>query len=170
MLRGGDEESNPEESPIVRFIARYVPIVRHYERRKFFTVVDGRRVGTLLLLVLIVVEVTDLVFAVDSIPAIFGVTTDRFIVYTSNVFAILGLRTFYFLLAGIVEKFHYLKVGLGIVLAFIGVKMLLPLLSKGLAALAEALGKVLMVMSSASPTARTGIDFKSVLRSMSNPP
>jgi len=94
----------------------------------------------LLLLVLIVVEVTDLVFAVDSIPAIFGVTTDRFIVYTSNVFAILGLRTFYFLLAGVVEKFHYLKIGLGIVLAFIGVKMLLPLISKGLSAAFSALG------------------------------
>ncbi len=96
--------------------------------------------GTLLLLVLIVVEVTDLVFAVDSIPAIFGVTTDRFIVYTSNVFAILGLRTFYFLLAGVVEKFHYLKVGLGVVLSFIGVKMLLPVLSKLLAAAFFALG------------------------------
>src|SRR5213080_4199260 len=130
MLSGHDDESNPEESSIVRFVTRYVPIVRHYERRKFFTVVDGKRVGTLLLLVLIVVEVTDLVFAVDSIPAIFGVTTDRFIIYTSNVFAILGLRTFYFLLAGVVEKFHYLKTGLGIVLGFIGLKMLLPLLVK----------------------------------------
>src|SRR5712671_1352305 len=130
MLGEGDEEVNPEESPIVRFVTRYVPIVRHYERRKFFTIADGKRVGTLLLLVLIVVEVTDLVFAVDSIPAIFGVTTDRFIVYTSNVFAILGLRTFYFLLAGVVEKFHYLKIGLGIVLGFIGVKMLLPLVAK----------------------------------------
>src|SRR5256714_523993 len=140
MLSGADDESNPEGNSIVRFVTRYVPIVRHYERRKFFTIVDGKRVGTLLLLVLIVVEVTDLVFAVDSIPAIFGVTTDRFIVYTSNVFAILGLRTFYFLLAGVVEKFHYLKVGLGIVLGFIGVKMLLPLLSKGLAALVSAAG------------------------------
>jgi tellurite resistance protein TerC len=140
MLKGDDGESNPEANSIVRFVTRYVPIVRHYERRKFFTIVDGKRVGTLLLLVLIVVEVTDLVFAVDSIPAIFGVTTDRFIVYTSNVFAILGLRTFYFLLAGVVEKFHYLKVGLGIVLGFIGVKMLLPLLSKGLAALVSAVG------------------------------
>jgi tellurite resistance protein TerC len=130
MLRGGETEMEPEDNVVVRFISRYVPITRHYERRKFFTVVDGKRVGTLLLLVLIVVEVTDLVFAVDSIPAIFGVTTDRFIVYTSNVFAILGLRTFYFLLAGVVEKFHYLKVGLGIVLSFIGVKMLLPLLAK----------------------------------------
>jgi tellurite resistance protein TerC len=140
MLSGGDDESNPEENPIVRFVTRYVPIIRHYERRKFFTIVDGKRVGTLLLLVLIVVEVTDLVFAVDSIPAIFGITTDRFIVYTSNVFAILGLRTFYFLLAGVVEKFHYLKVGLGLVLGFIGVKMLLPLLSRGLAALVTAAG------------------------------
>src|SRR6266550_3249681 len=140
MLGEGDEEVNPEESPIVRFVTRYVPIVRHYERRKFFTIADGKRVGTLLLLVLIVVEVTDLVFAVDSIPAIFGVTTDRFIVYTSNVFAILGLRTFYFLLAGVVEKFHYLKIGLGIVLGFIGVKMLLPLLAKLLGAACHALG------------------------------
>ncbi|PYS75071.1 MAG: hypothetical protein DMF73_01995 [Acidobacteria bacterium] len=140
MLSGHDDESNPEEGSIVRFVTRYVPIVRHYERRKFFTIVDGKRVGTLLLLVLIVVEVTDLVFAVDSIPAIFGVTTDRFIVYTSNVFAILGLRTFYFLLVGVVEKFHYLKLGLGIVLGFIGAKMLLPLLSKLLAALVRAAG------------------------------
>src|SRR6266436_1374798 len=140
MLGGGEAEIEPENSIVVRFVARYVPITRHYERRKFFTIVDGKRVGTLLLLVLIVVEVTDLVFAVDSIPAIFGVTTDRFIVYTSNVFAILGLRTFYFLLAGVVEKFHYLKVGLGIVLSFIGVKMLLPVLSKLLAAAFFALG------------------------------
>src|SRR5712691_6689996 len=140
MLSGHDDESNPEEGSIVRFVTRYVPIVRHYERRKFFTIVDGKRVGTLLLLVLIVVEVTDLVFAVDSIPAIFGVTTDRFIVYTSNVFAILGLRTFYFMLAGVVEKFHYLKIGLGIVLGFIGVKMLLPLLAKLAAVGLHALG------------------------------
>jgi tellurite resistance protein TerC len=140
MLRGGEPAIEPENNVVVRFVSRYVPITRHYERRKFFTVVDGKRVGTLLLLVLIVVEVTDLVFAVDSIPAIFGVTTDRFIVYTSNVFAILGLRTFYFLLAGVVEKFHYLKLGLGIVLGFIGVKMLLPLLAKVFGTVFHALG------------------------------
>ena len=140
MLRGGKTEIEPEDNIVVRLVSRYVPITRHYERRKFFTVVDGKRVGTLLLLVLVVVEVTDLVFAVDSIPAIFGVTTDRFIVYTSNVFAILGLRTFYFLLAGVVESFHYLKVGLGIVLSFIGVKMLLPVVAKLLAAGFHALG------------------------------
>ncbi len=144
MLRGGETEIQPEDNIVVRFVSRHVPITRHYERRKFFTMVDGKRVGTLLLLVLVVVEVTDLVFAVDSIPAIFGVTTDRFIVYTSNVFAILGLRTFYFLLAGVVEKFHYLKIGLGIVLSFIGVKMLLPLLAKVFGTAFHALGYTAM--------------------------
>ena len=140
MFRGQEAEAAPENGPLVRFIARHIRISRHYERRKFFTIVNGKRVGTLLLLVLIVVEVTDLVFALDSIPAIFGVTTDRFIVYTSNVFAILGLRTFYFLLAGVVEKFHYLRIGLGIVLGFIGVKMVLPLSVKLLTLAFEAAG------------------------------
>lgn len=140
MLQGGETEIEPENNIAIRLVSRVVPITRHYEGQKFFTVLNGKRVGTLLLLVLIVVEITDLVFAVDSIPAIFGVTTDRFIVYTSNVFAILGLRTFYFLLAGVVEKFHYLKIGLGIVLGFIGVKMLLPLLAKLAAAGLHALG------------------------------
>ena len=88
--------------------------------------------GTLLLLVLVVINVADLVFAVDSIPAIFGITTDRFIVYTSNIFAILGLRTFFFLLADLADRFHFLKFGLAFVLSFIGVKMLLPLLAEGL--------------------------------------
>jgi tellurite resistance protein TerC len=130
MFRGEEAVIEPEHSRIVRLVTRYVPIRGEYDGRKFFTERKGRRVGTLLLMVLIVVEIADLVFAVDSIPAIFGITTDRFIVYTSNVFAILGLRTFYFLLAGVVDRFHYLKTGLGIVLAFIGVKMLLPLLVK----------------------------------------
>jgi tellurite resistance protein TerC len=140
MFRQSENDTNPEDNFAVRLITRYVPITRQYERRKFFTVVDGKRVGTLLLLVLIVVEVADLVFALDSIPAIIGITTNRFIVYTSNVFAILGLRTFYFLLAGVVEKFHYLKIGLAIVLSFIGVKMLLPLVVKVLVAGFHALG------------------------------
>src|SRR6266568_1439673 len=140
MFREEQASIEPDENVIVRFVTRYIPITRQYDRRKFFTMVDGKRVGTLLLLVLIVVEVTDLVFAVDSIPAIFGITTDRFIVYTSNVFAILGLRTFYFMLASVVEKFHYLKFGLGIVLGFIGVKMLLPLITKVLATGLHSLG------------------------------
>jgi tellurite resistance protein TerC len=109
----------------VRLVTRYIPLTHNYEGEKFFTRVDGKLTGTLLLLVLLIVEVTDLVFAVDSIPAIFAITTNTFIVYTSNVFAILGLRSMYFLLAGVVEKFHYLKMGLAIVLTFIGSKMLI---------------------------------------------
>ncbi len=124
MLRQDEAEAHPEDNAVVRLVARLIPITRHYDGEKFFTNVNGRRTGTLMLLVLVTVEVTDLVFAVDSIPAIFGITTNTFIVYTSNVFAILGLRTMYFLLAGVVEKFHYLKIGLSIVLAFVGVKML----------------------------------------------
>lgn len=128
MFFQGETEIQPERSAIVRLVTRFVPVTSEYDGKRFFTRVDGRLNGTLLLLVLIFVEVTDLVFAVDSIPAIFAVTRDTFIVYTSNVFAILGLRTLYFLLAGVVEKFHYLKYGLAIVLTFIGVKMLLPVM------------------------------------------
>jgi tellurite resistance protein TerC len=124
MLTQEEKDVHPEDNPFVRLVTRFIPISRHYEGEKFFTVRDGKKVGTLLLLVLVIVEITDLVFAVDSIPAIFGITTNTFIVYTSNVFAILGLRSLYFLLAGVVEKFHYLKVGLSIVLSFVGLKML----------------------------------------------
>lgn len=127
-----DEEFNPEESAIVSLTTRFIRITKEYDREKFFVVREGKRVGTLLLLVLVVINVADLVFAVDSIPAIFGITTDRFIVYTSNIFAILGLRTFFFLLADLAEKFHLLKYGLAFVLSFIGFKMLLPLIAQGL--------------------------------------
>src|ERR1700704_6660705 len=125
MFLQEDSDIQPDENPIVRAVTRYIRITRHYDGKHFFTRVDGKLMGTLLLLVLVIVEVTDLVFAVDSIPAIFAITTNTFIVYTSNVFAILGLRSMYFLLAGVVEKFHYLRVGLAIVLTFIGVKMLI---------------------------------------------
>jgi tellurite resistance protein TerC len=125
MFKEEEIEIQPEQNPLVRLVTRFLPITRHYEEEKFFTKSNGKRTGTLLLLVLMVVEVTDLVFAVDSIPAIFAITRDTFIVYTSNVFAILGLRSMYFLLAGVVEKFRYLRVGLAIVLTFIGIKMLL---------------------------------------------
>ena len=122
---GGDEaQVEPEKSYAVRLVSRVLPVTRGYDGQRFFTRKNGKLYGTLMLLVLVTVEVTDLVFAVDSIPAIFAITTDPFIVYTSNVFAILGLRTFYFLLAGVVEKFHYLRVGLAVVLTFVGVKML----------------------------------------------
>ena len=132
MLFDDDDDFNPEESLIVRLTTRFIPITKSFDGEKFFIIREGKRVGTLLLLVLIVINVADLVFAVDSIPAIFGITTDRFIVYTSNIFAILGLRTFFFLLLDMAEKFHYLKFGLAFVLSFIGVKMLLPLLAEGL--------------------------------------
>jgi tellurite resistance protein TerC len=125
MFRQEEIEIHPDQNPLVRVVTRFLPITRHYEEEKFFTRENGKLTGTLLLLVLMVVEVTDLVFAVDSIPAIFAVTTNTFIVYTSNVFAILGLRSMYFLLAGVVEKFRYLRFGLAIVLTFIGLKMLL---------------------------------------------
>jgi len=124
MFRHEELDIQPEQNILVRAVTRFLPISRQYEEEKFFTRSNGKRTGTLLLLVLMVVEVTDLVFAVDSIPAIFAITTNTFIVYTSNVFAILGLRSMYFLLAGVVEKFRYLRTGLAIVLTFIGLKML----------------------------------------------
>jgi tellurite resistance protein TerC len=132
MFQPSDENFEPHESAIVRLATKYIRITKRYHGEKFFIVENGVRSGTLLLLVLITVEFTDLVFAVDSIPAIFGITTDRFIVYTSNIFAILGLRTFFFLLADLADRFHYLKYGLAFVLTFIGIKMLLPLAAQGL--------------------------------------
>jgi len=125
MFKQEEVEIHPEQNPVVRLVTRFLPITRHYDEEKFFTTINGKRTGTLLLLVLVVVEITDLVFAVDSIPAIFVITRDTFIVYTSNVFAILGLRSMYFLLAGVVDKFRYLRFGLAIVLSFIGIKMLI---------------------------------------------
>jgi tellurite resistance protein TerC len=125
MFTQEDNDFQPEDNALVRFVTRVFPMTRTYDEKNFFTRIDGKLTGTLLLLVLVIVEVADLVFAVDSIPAIFAITTNAFIVYTSNVFAILGLRSMYFLLAGVVEKFHYLKIGLAIVLTFIGAKMLI---------------------------------------------
>ena len=125
-----DEELHPEDNPLVKGLKRFMPVTQEYRGASFFVREAGRLMATPLLLVLLIVESTDLVFAVDSIPAIFAVTDDPFIVYTSNVFAILGLRSLYFLLAGVMHKFHYLKLGLSAVLTFVGVKMLLPDLSE----------------------------------------
>ena len=124
MLKGAEIEVHPERNPIVRLFQKYVPLTSQYSGARFWIRQGKRSYATPLLLVLAVVEATDLLFAVDSIPAIFAVTRDPFIVYTSNVFAILGLRSLYFLLAAAMNKFHYLEVGLGLVLAFVGVKML----------------------------------------------
>ena len=125
MLLQGDEKINPEQNPVVRLFQRLMPVTHEYHGQNFFVRKDGKRHATLMMLVLIVVETTDVIFAVDSIPAIFAITQDPFIVYTSNVFAILGLRALYFMLAGIMQMFVYLKVGLSFVLCFVGTKMLL---------------------------------------------
>jgi len=131
-----DEELHPEDNPLVKLLKRFVPVTQDYRGASFFVREAGKLMATPLLLVLLIVESTDLVFAVDSIPAIFAVTEDPFIVYTSNVFAILGLRSLYFLRAGVMDKFHYLKLGLSAVLTFVGVKMLLPDLSEMLTGVA----------------------------------
>lgn len=120
-----DEEFDAEKNIVMRTARRLLRVTNRYDGQRFFTVENRVRVATPLLLVLILVEFTDLVFAVDSIPAIFAVTTDPFLVYTSNVFAILGLRSMYFLLSGIVHKFVYLKYGLAVILTFVGTKMVI---------------------------------------------
>jgi tellurite resistance protein TerC len=116
-------EIHPDRNPLVRLARRLLPVTSQYRGQKFFVREAGRLMATPLLLVLLVVESTDVIFAVDSIPAIFAITRDPFIVYTSNVFAILGLRSLYFLLAGAVTRFQYLKVGLAAILVFVGIKM-----------------------------------------------
>ena len=118
------EETHPEKNVMVRFFSKHLRFTHEFRGEKFFVRDSGKWSATPLFLVLLVVEVTDVTFAVDSIPAVFGITRDPFIVYTSNVFAILGLRALYFLLAGVLEKFAYLKVGLALVLVFVGAKMI----------------------------------------------
>ena len=116
---------NPDHNPLVRLFKRFYPVSPHNEHGHFFTRFEGRRAATPLFIVLLVVETTDVVFALDSIPAVLAITKDGFIALTSNIFAILGLRSLYFALSGIMQLFRYLKVGLAIILCFIGVKMLI---------------------------------------------
>lgn len=123
ILRQGDTEVEPERNPVVRLFQRMFPMVASYSSGSFFTRTGGRWFATPLAVVLVTIETTDVVFALDSIPAVFGITTDPFIVYTSNVCAILGLRSLYFLLAAVVIRFVYLGTGLGLVLMFVGTKM-----------------------------------------------
>jgi tellurite resistance protein TerC len=121
----GGDDIDPDANPVVKFISRYMPVTnRHYED-KFFVKIDKTLFATPLFLVLIMVETTDIVFAADSIPAILAISKDPFIVYTSNVFALLGLRALYFALAGIMQLFHYLHYGLSLILVFIGAKLML---------------------------------------------
>ncbi|WP_295801731.1 TerC/Alx family metal homeostasis membrane protein [Mucilaginibacter sp.] len=122
--RNQEDEIDPENHRVVKFASKYFAVHPQFEGSKFFVKIDHKKLITPLFLVLIIIEVTDLVFAVDSIPAIFSITKDPYIVFFSNIFAILGLRSMFFLLVNIIDKFHYLKVGLSILLAFIGLKML----------------------------------------------
>lgn len=123
MMLAKEEGVHPERNPVIKLAQKLFPVSTHFDGARFFTRVNGRRALTPLALVLLMVETTDLIFAVDSIPAIFAVTTDPFLVFTSNIFAILGLRSLYFVLVGAIEYFRYLKVGLSGVLVFIGAKM-----------------------------------------------
>ena len=126
MLRSTGQQAHPEDSAAIRLTRRVLPVTTGQEgSERFFVRVDGRRMVTPLFLALVAVELTDLIFAVDSIPAILAISREPFIVFTSNIFAILGLRSLYFLLAGVVQKFRYLKVGLAEVLVFVGLKMML---------------------------------------------
>ncbi len=120
-----DHKINPDKNPLVRLSKKLIPVTDQYNKEKFFVIKDDKRYATPLFLVLLLVETTDLIFAVDSIPAIFAISKDPFIVFTSNAFAILGLRSLYFALAGVIHKFYYLKAGLSVILIFVGIKMLL---------------------------------------------
>lgn len=121
------ENIDPQKHPVVRFASRYFAVYPHYEKDKFFVVKNGKRMMTTLFLVLLIVEFTDLIFAVDSVPAVLGITQDQPIAYFSNIFAIIGLRSMFFLLSNIMHLFHYLKYGLGVLLTFIGLKMVLEI-------------------------------------------
>jgi tellurite resistance protein TerC len=159
MATQDERDIEPESNPVIRLVKKLIPVTNEYRGQNFFVreaAGTGAKAGLLatpLFVVLVLVETTDLIFAVDSIPAIFAVTEDPFLVYTSNVFAILGLRSLYFLLAGVIHKFHYLKLGLSAVLAFVGAKMLLtdvykiPIgVSLGVIALALAAAVVLSLL------------------------
>lgn len=124
MARHSNEKVHPERNPILRLLRRFLPMTGGYRGQKFLVRERGRLVATPLLAVLIAVETTDVVFAVDSIPAIFAITTDTFVVWTSNAFAILGLRALYFMLAGLIQRFVYLSAGLSIILVFVGAKFI----------------------------------------------
>jgi len=125
MFYFADKESDLEQNPLLRWMRGHMKVTNEYHEEKFFVMKEGVRYATPLFLVLVLIEFSDLVFAVDSIPAIFAVTTDPFIVFTSNIFAIMGLRAMYFLLADVADRFHLLKYGLALVLVFIGTKMLI---------------------------------------------
>jgi len=123
LLFRGEEESNPEDNPALKLARRYIRTTTEYHGDKFWVMQDGKRFATPLFLVLIVIELTDVIFAVDSVPAVLAISSDSYVVYASNIMAILGLRALYFVLAGMMGRFHYLGTGLALILLFIGLKM-----------------------------------------------
>lgn len=125
MLKHSEGELHPERNPVLKFVSKYMRMTKEYHGSKFFITEAGKKLATPLLAVLVMIETTDVVFALDSIPAIFAITRDPLIVYTSNIFAILGLRSMFFLLQGVMQRFVYLHIGLAIVLMFVGLKMVL---------------------------------------------
>ena len=125
MALAADDKPDLEQNPVIRWVRKHMKITTEFDGEKLLTLRDGVRYATPLLLVILMIGVTDVIFAVDSIPAIFAITTDPFIVLTSNVFAILGLRAMYFMLADMADRFHFLNYGLAAVLSFIGIKMLI---------------------------------------------
>ncbi|MFT4752211.1 MAG: tellurite resistance protein TerC [Neolewinella sp.] len=125
QVLGQQEDNDPSDNPIIKFVKRLVPVTGDYHGHNFFVQIDGKRAATPLFITLVIVEITDVVFAVDSIPAILGITTDSFLVFSSNILAILGLRSLYFVLSSMIDKFEYLKYSLALILVFVGVKMLL---------------------------------------------
>jgi tellurite resistance protein TerC len=129
MAFGQEKEIHPESNKVLRIFKRFYKVTPDYHGEKFFIKKDGVKYATPLFVCLLVLESTDLVFAIDSIPAIFAITTDPFIVFSSNILAVLGLRSMYFLLSAIADKFEFVKKGVGIILAYVGVKMLLPMIN-----------------------------------------
>ncbi len=125
LLTGDEKKIEPEKNPVLKLVRKWLPVTAHFEGDRFFVRKDGRLWATPMFIVLLVVETTDLVFAVDSIPAVLSISSDPFIVYTSNIFAILGLRSIFFALSGFMKVFHYLNYGLSAILVFIGTKMLI---------------------------------------------
>jgi len=159
----GETQVEPARNPFLRLVRRLLPVTETYHRQRFLVRLDGKLYATPLLLVLVVIESTDVVFAVDSIPAIFAVTRDPFIVFTSNIFAILGLRALFFLLADFMNRFHYLGLGLGVVLAFVGAKMVAAAwfhvpIGVSLAIIATILGAAVAFSLLLPPPAREGGD------------
>jgi tellurite resistance protein TerC len=125
MFSGNNEKIEPDKNPVFRFFKKWVPLTHELHEDKFFIRQDGVKLATPLFLVLVIIEISDVIFAVDSIPAILAITHVQFIVFTSNIFAIMGLRSLYFALSGIIERFKYLSVGLAFILIFVGVKMVI---------------------------------------------